>query len=167
MRKFYRASHSSWSNCTCNHEVVVFYDTSALVIFCYYSSKIFSCVNLTIRQDSLYFSVFCDIDLSDFQKVERIRVNESKHQIHEPTLNRPNTRNGVRVSENQPMREQYWRRCPIIELQVEISELMAWCLVWLTATLDRIKHPTWSTISSIMRQFIVKGGPKFRKVRHI
>ena len=44
MRKFDQASHSSWPICTCNHEVVVFYETSALVIF-YYSSVIFSCVN--------------------------------------------------------------------------------------------------------------------------
>ena len=33
MRMFDQASHSIWNICTCNHDVVVFYDTSSVVIF--------------------------------------------------------------------------------------------------------------------------------------
>jgi len=41
-----QASHSICSICTHNHELVVFYDTLSLVIFCYCPSNIFSCNSL-------------------------------------------------------------------------------------------------------------------------
>ena len=43
MRVSDQASHSIFSICTCNHEVVVFYDTPSLVIFCFFPSNIFFC----------------------------------------------------------------------------------------------------------------------------
>ena len=44
MRVSDQASHSICSIWTCNHEVVIFYDTPSLVNFCYCPSKIFSCL---------------------------------------------------------------------------------------------------------------------------
>ena len=53
MRMFDQTSHSSWSICTCNHEVVVFSDTSAVVIFCYLALATRSCERS--NSHSMYF----------------------------------------------------------------------------------------------------------------
>ena len=57
MRVSHQASYSIFFICTCNHEVVVFYDTPSLFIFCYCASNIFSFGNAK-RNTSLLFPGF-------------------------------------------------------------------------------------------------------------
>ena len=52
-----QASHSIFFICTCNHEVVFFYDTPSLVIICYCASNIFSFGNEK-RNTSLLISCY-------------------------------------------------------------------------------------------------------------